>query len=160
MRQVLLSSSRSLTLSASGCTCESYNTVHLDAGHSTMTTAVTLMVGNGDVQKDARATRSTDRFPVLVTTSLTDSGRQGANSAVRFTTYTTIKQFAVLSQTRTGHTLPSNVTFGVGAIAGLVYTTMPLECVGPPFVLTLTVCVLCQRDKDAHTVARGASTIP
>ena len=56
--------------------------------------------------------------------------RQGANSAIRFTTYTTLKQF-VLSRTRTGQTLPSSVTFGIGAIAGLVtvYTTMPLECV-------------------------------
>jgi len=62
--------------------------------------------------------------------------RQGANSAIRFTTYTTLKQF-VQSRTRTGQTLPSSVTFGIGAIAGLVtvYTTMPLECVGrPPFV--------------------------
>jgi solute carrier family 25 (mitochondrial citrate transporter), member 1 len=54
--------------------------------------------------------------------------RQGANSAVRFTTYTTLKQF-VQSRTRTGQTLPSSVTFGMGAIAGFVtvYTTMPLE---------------------------------
>jgi solute carrier family 25 (mitochondrial citrate transporter), member 1 len=54
--------------------------------------------------------------------------RQGANSAVRFTTYTTLKQF-VQSRTRAGQTLPSGVTFGMGAIAGLVtvYTTMPLE---------------------------------
>jgi solute carrier family 25 (mitochondrial citrate transporter), member 1 len=54
--------------------------------------------------------------------------RQGANSAVRFTTYTTLKQF-VQSRTRAGQTLPGSVTFGMGAIAGLVtvYTTMPLE---------------------------------
>jgi solute carrier family 25 (mitochondrial citrate transporter), member 1 len=54
--------------------------------------------------------------------------RQGANSAVRFTTYTTLKQF-VQSRTRAGQTLPSSVTFGIGAIAGLVtvYTTMPFE---------------------------------
>jgi hypothetical protein len=58
--------------------------------------------------------------------------RQGANSAIRFTTYTTLKQF-VQGRTRSGQTLPSSVTFGMGAIAGLVtvYTTMPLECVGP-----------------------------
>lgn len=61
--------------------------------------------------------------------------RQGANSAVRFTTYTTLKQF-VQSRTRTGQKLPSSVTFGMGAIAGLVtvYTTMPLECVYPPLL--------------------------
>jgi len=58
--------------------------------------------------------------------------RQGANSAVRFTTYTTLKQ-SVQSRTRTGQTLPGSVTFAMGAIAGLVtvYTTMPLECVNP-----------------------------
>ena len=58
--------------------------------------------------------------------------RQGANSAVRFTTYTTLKQ-AVQTRTRPGQTLPSSVTFGIGAIAGIVtvYTTMPLEYVYP-----------------------------
>ncbi|KAH9988868.1 mitochondrial tricarboxylate transporter [Russula vinacea] len=61
-------------------------------------------------------------FPVMM--------RQGANSAVRFTTYTTLKQ-SVQSRTRTGQALPSSVTFGMGAIAGLVtvYTTMPLSAV-------------------------------
>ena len=72
--------------------------------------------------------------------------RQGANSAIRFTTYTTLKQF-VLSRTRTGQTLPSSVTFGIGAIAGLVtvYTTMPLECVCLSFFVSggLTVRRLC-----------------
>lgn len=61
-------------------------------------------------------------FPVMM--------RQGANSAVRFTTYTTIKQF-VLSNARPGQTLSTGVTFGIGAIAGLVtvYTTMPLDVI-------------------------------
>lgn len=56
--------------------------------------------------------------------------RQGANSAVRFTTYSTLKQF-VQGTARPGQTLPSTITFGIGAVAGLVtvYTTMPLECV-------------------------------
>ena len=56
--------------------------------------------------------------------------RQGANSAVRFTTYTTLKQF-VQSTARPGQQLPSGITFGIGAIAGLVtvYVTQPLECV-------------------------------
>ncbi|KAJ3476169.1 hypothetical protein NLI96_g11347 [Meripilus lineatus] len=59
-------------------------------------------------------------FPVMM--------RQGANSAVRFTTYTTLKQF-VQSNARPGQQLPSSITFGIGAIAGLVtvYTTMPFE---------------------------------
>ena len=54
--------------------------------------------------------------------------RQGANSAVRFTTYTTLKQF-VQGQGRAGQQVSSVVTFGIGAVAGLVtvYTTMPLE---------------------------------
>lgn len=56
--------------------------------------------------------------------------RQGANSMVRFGTYSTLKQF-VQSNARTGTTLPSSVTFGIGAIAGLVtvYATMPLDVV-------------------------------
>ncbi|ESK82473.1 mitochondrial tricarboxylate transporter [Moniliophthora roreri MCA 2997] len=61
-------------------------------------------------------------FPVMM--------RQGANSAVRFTTYSTLKQF-VQGTARPGQTLPSAITFGIGAIAGLVtvYTTMPLDVV-------------------------------
>ena len=56
--------------------------------------------------------------------------RQGGNSAVRFTTYATVKQF-VQSRSRPGQVLPTGVTFGIGAIAGIVtvYTTMPLEYV-------------------------------
>jgi solute carrier family 25 (mitochondrial citrate transporter), member 1 len=69
--------------------------------------------------------------------------RQGANSAVRFTTYTTLKQF-VQGQTRAGQQLPSSITFGIGAIAGLVtvYTTMPLECVAL-HILAIMDCSLC-----------------
>ena len=54
--------------------------------------------------------------------------RQGANSAVRFTTYSTLKQFCQ-GAARGGQELPTVVTFGIGGIAGLVtvYTTMPLE---------------------------------
>ncbi|KAF8637153.1 hypothetical protein AX17_003057 [Amanita inopinata Kibby_2008] len=61
-------------------------------------------------------------FPVMM--------RQGANSAVRFTTYTTLKQF-VQGASRPGQQLPSAITFGIGAIAGLVtvYTTMPLDVI-------------------------------
>ncbi|OCH84535.1 mitochondrial tricarboxylate transporter [Obba rivulosa] len=61
-------------------------------------------------------------FPVMM--------RQGANSAVRFTTYATLKQF-VQGTMPPGQTLSSGVTFGIGAIAGLVtvYTTMPLDVI-------------------------------
>ncbi|KAJ3979378.1 mitochondrial tricarboxylate transporter [Lentinula detonsa] len=46
--------------------------------------------------------------------------RQGANSAVRFTTYSTLKRF-VQGTARPGQTLPSAITFAsIGAIAGLV----------------------------------------
>jgi solute carrier family 25 citrate transporter 1 len=56
--------------------------------------------------------------------------RQSANSAVRFTTYSALKQ-AVQGQARPGAPLPPALTFGIGALAGVVtvYTTMPLECV-------------------------------
>jgi len=59
-------------------------------------------------------------FPVMM--------RQGANSAVRFTTYATLKQL-VQGSARPGQPLPSAITFGIGGIAGLVtvYSTMPLE---------------------------------
>ncbi|KAF9528795.1 mitochondrial tricarboxylate transporter [Crepidotus variabilis] len=61
-------------------------------------------------------------FPVMM--------RQGANSAIRFTTYATLKQF-VQGTVRPGQPLPSAVTFGIGGIAGLVtvYTTMPLDVI-------------------------------
>jgi solute carrier family 25 (mitochondrial citrate transporter), member 1 len=63
--------------------------------------------------------------------------RQGANSAVRFTTYATLKQL-VQGTARPGQPLPSAITFGIGAIAGLVtvYTTMPLECVLSSFLFS------------------------
>ena len=45
--------------------------------------------------------------------------RQGANSAVRFTTYTTLKQL-VQGAARPEQQLPAGITFGIGAVAGLV----------------------------------------
>ncbi|KAG5350132.1 hypothetical protein C0989_012531, partial [Termitomyces sp. Mn162] len=61
-------------------------------------------------------------FPVMM--------RQGANSAVRFTTYSTLKQF-VQGTVRPGQTLPSTITFLIGGVAGLVtvYTTMPFDVI-------------------------------
>ncbi|KAG8951021.1 hypothetical protein FRC04_006882 [Tulasnella sp. 424] len=61
-------------------------------------------------------------FPVVL--------RQGANSAVRFTSYSTLKQF-VQGNARPGQTLSSGLTFAIGGLAGLitVYTTMPLDVV-------------------------------
>ncbi|GAA95915.1 uncharacterized protein L969DRAFT_92053 [Mixia osmundae IAM 14324] len=56
--------------------------------------------------------------------------RQGANSAVRFSTYSTLKSF-VQGNSRPGESLPGTVTFGIGAAAGLVtvYATMPLDVI-------------------------------
>lgn len=64
--------------------------------------------------------------------------RQGANSAIRFTTYTTLKQL-VQTNAPPGQPIPNSITFGVGAIAGLVtvYTTMPLEYVSTDSVRRL-----------------------
>jgi len=45
--------------------------------------------------------------------------RQGANSAVRFSAYSTLKQ-SVQGSARPGQQLPSVVTFGIGAIAGII----------------------------------------
>ncbi|THU80519.1 mitochondrial carrier [Dendrothele bispora CBS 962.96] len=58
--------------------------------------------------------------------------RQGANSAIRFTTYSTLKQVVQgAAGARPGQQTPSTITFGIGAVAGLmtVYKTMPLDVV-------------------------------
>ncbi|CAG8435768.1 6222_t:CDS:2 [Diversispora eburnea] len=63
-------------------------------------------------------------FPVMM--------RQGANQAVRFSTYSTLKQeFQKYSSTSPEQPLPWAVTFGMGAIAGIVtvYSTMPLDVI-------------------------------
>lgn len=54
--------------------------------------------------------------------------RQGANSAVRFSSYSTLKQLAQGSLPP-GSILPGWMTFGIGSMAGIitVYTTMPFE---------------------------------
>ncbi|CAG8543450.1 10926_t:CDS:2 [Paraglomus occultum] len=61
-------------------------------------------------------------FPVMM--------RQGANQAVRFSTYSTLKQ-ELQKWTTPGQPLPWSVTFAIGAVAGTVtvYTTMPLDVV-------------------------------
>lgn len=58
------------------------------------------------------------------------TARQAANSAVRFSTYTWIKQFAE-SYVAPGEKLGMISTFGIGSLAGLVtvYTTMPLDTI-------------------------------
>ena len=60
--------------------------------------------------------------------------RQGANSAVRFTTYTTLKQLVQSRQSPSASgaaPLSAGTTFALGAAAGLVtvYTTMPLDVI-------------------------------
>ncbi|KAI3625660.1 hypothetical protein CBS9595_001021 [Malassezia furfur] len=45
--------------------------------------------------------------------------RQGANSAVRFGTYSTLRNF-VQGSSRPGQPLPGGITFGIGALAGIV----------------------------------------
>lgn len=58
------------------------------------------------------------------------TARQAANSAVRFGTYTTVKQFAE-GYVAPGEKLGALSTFGIGGIAGTVtvYATMPLDTV-------------------------------
>ncbi|KIY02800.1 uncharacterized protein Z520_01265 [Fonsecaea multimorphosa CBS 102226] len=58
------------------------------------------------------------------------TARQAANSAVRFSTYTSLKQFAE-GYVAPGEKLGSLTTFALGGIAGIVtvYTTMPLDTV-------------------------------
>ncbi|GJJ06072.1 hypothetical protein Clacol_000261 [Clathrus columnatus] len=61
-------------------------------------------------------------FPVMM--------RQGANSAVRFSTYSSLKAF-VQGNARPGQQLPPSITFTIGAIAGLIttYVTQPLDVI-------------------------------
>lgn len=56
--------------------------------------------------------------------------RQGANSMVRLGSYSTLKNL-VQGSSRPGQTLPGGVTFGIGALAGVitVYSTMPFDTV-------------------------------
>lgn len=58
------------------------------------------------------------------------TARQAANSAVRFSSYTSLKQLAQ-SYVAPGEKLGVLSTFGLGAMAGVitVYTTMPLDTV-------------------------------
>jgi solute carrier family 25 citrate transporter 1 len=62
-------------------------------------------------------------FPVMM--------RQGANSAVRFTSYTTLKAQVQKWRNQGDAPLPAAHTFAIGATAGIitVYTTMPLDVV-------------------------------
>ncbi|KAF2838617.1 mitochondrial tricarboxylate transporter-like protein [Patellaria atrata CBS 101060] len=58
------------------------------------------------------------------------TARQSANSAVRFSSYTSLKQLAQ-SYVAPGEKLGTLSTFGIGGMAGIitVYTTMPLDTV-------------------------------
>ena len=61
---------------------------------------------------------------------LPTTARQAANSAVRFSSYTSLKQLAQ-SYVKPGEKLGSVSTFGLGGLAGIitVYTTMPIDTV-------------------------------
>lgn len=65
--------------------------------------------------------------------------RQGANSAVRFSAYSTLKQ-SVQGSARPGQQLPSVVTFGIGAIAGII-TVCKSESVWHGWCQKLKLCI-------------------
>lgn len=54
--------------------------------------------------------------------------RQGANSAVRFSSYSTLKQL-VQGNVPAGSQLPGWMTFGIGSMAGIITVC---ECTVPP----------------------------
>ncbi|KAF8591715.1 mitochondrial carrier [Ramaria rubella] len=60
-------------------------------------------------------------FPVIM--------KQGTNSAVRFTSYQTLKQF--IQGDQPDKRLSTTVTFGIGAVAGLIttYASMPFDVI-------------------------------
>jgi solute carrier family 25 citrate transporter 1 len=66
---------------------------------------------------------------------LPTTARQAANSAVRFSSYTALKQMAQ-SYVAPGEKLGAASTFGLGGLAGVitVYTTMPIDTVKTRFV--------------------------
>lgn len=68
--------------------------------------------------------------------------RQGANSAVRFSAYSTLKQ-SVQGSARPGQQLPSVVTFGIGAVAGII-----------------TVCKLSSREEPGGVRGEEADRVP
>jgi len=61
---------------------------------------------------------------------LPTTARQAANSAVRFSSYTALRQLAQ-SYVQPGEKLGAISTFGIGGMAGVitVYATMPLDTV-------------------------------
>lgn len=63
------------------------------------------------------------------------TARQAANSAVRFSSYTALKQLAQ-SYVAPGEKLGAVSTFGLGGLAGVitVYTTMPIDTVKTRYV--------------------------
>ena len=63
------------------------------------------------------------------------TARQAANSAVRFSSYTALKQMA-MGYVKPGEKLGAASVFGLGALAGVitVYTTMPLDTVKTRYV--------------------------
>jgi solute carrier family 25 (mitochondrial citrate transporter), member 1 len=63
------------------------------------------------------------------------TARQAANSAVRFSSYTGLKQIAQ-SYVAPGEKLGALSTFGIGGMAGVitVYATMPLDTVKTRYV--------------------------
>lgn len=70
------------------------------------------------------------------------TARQAANSAVRFSSYTALKQMAQ-SYVTPGEKLGAASTFGLGGLAGIitVYTTMPIDTVKTRFVFKCNLIV-------------------
>ena len=71
--------------------------------------------------------------------------RQSANSAVRFSTYSTLKQF-VQGNSRPGQNLPSGVTFGIGAVAGVVTVCEYRNCAFDAYTSQLTLHIYLRHD--------------
>ena len=67
---------------------------------------------------------------------LPTTARQAANSAVRFSSYTGLKQLAQ-GYVKPGEKLGAVSTFALGGLAGVitVYTTMPLDTVKTRYVI-------------------------
>jgi len=84
------------------------------------TVGICRQEGLGGIYRGLWPTVSAQTFVHLVSELIVQIMKQGANSAVRFTSYSTLQGAALGYIKPASGKLSSSVTFGLGAIAGLI----------------------------------------
>ncbi|KAK4685131.1 hypothetical protein P7C73_g5027, partial [Tremellales sp. Uapishka_1] len=109
------------------CLCRVVSPPHTHATAICLITLISLPVIS--LSRKLAPSYSSALFPALFT-DLYQMLRQGANSAVRFSSYSTLKQLAQ-GNIVGGAQVPGWMTFGIGACAGVitVYCTMPFDVI-------------------------------